>query len=431
MLETDEKIKTRKKSSVIRTPFYYGWLIVLIAGLSHFFSGPGQTYSNAIFIDYYIQDFGWSRSVVSGIYSVATLFAGFSLFMVGRLVDKIGARKMTVIISILLALTSVFNSFVVNWGMLFIGFFALRLFGQGSMTLLPKSLVPQWFIQQRGRALSLAALGGMIGSAAFPLINVWLIEAYGWRAAWQILGISIIIIFTPLAFIFIRNRPEDIGLRPDNKPIVNEQDQKDQLAADISWTVKEAKKTRSFWLLLFCVAVPALVNTGMIFHLVSIFSLQSLNPETAATVLSLMAVIGFPVTFLAGFLLEKIRVQWMLAVVFKGELLSIFLLKETTVYSAAIVFAIVWGLMLGIERITLSVVWPNYFGRQHLGSITGISTAVMVVGSALGPLPFGLFFDYFGSYDEVLWTIMIFPLLGIMASLMAAPPEKVSGKSKG
>ena len=62
-------------NGVIHTPFYYGWVIVILAGLSHFFSGPGQTYSNAIFIDYYIEEFGWSRSTVSGIYSSATLLA--------------------------------------------------------------------------------------------------------------------------------------------------------------------------------------------------------------------------------------------------------------------------------------------------------------------------------------------------------------------
>lgn len=424
MHRTTEKIKFINKAGVVHTPFYYGWLIVVMAGLSHFFSGPGQTYSNAIFIDYYIEEFGWSRSAVSGIYSSATLLAGLLLFIMGRMIDRIGARKMAIIVSILLAAASVFNSMVVNWVMLFIGFFAIRLFGQGSMSLIPNALVPQWFIQKRGRALGLAALGGMIGSAAFPLINVWLIEAYGWRAAWQILGASVIIIFTPLALLFIRNRPEDIGLRPDNGPNLSKLEHQKQLSSDISWTVKEARKTRAFWLLLFCVAVPALVNTGMTFHLVSIFSIQSLAPETAATVLSLMAVIGFPVTFLAGYLLDKIRVQWMLAAVFAGEIASIFLLKEADVFSGAILFAVVWGFMLGIERVTLSVVWPNYFGRQYLGSITGISMAIMVVGSALGPLPFGLFFDFFGGYEEVLWGIMIFPFLGIFAALLATPPEK-------
>ncbi|AIY04999.1 major facilitator family transporter [Planococcus sp. PAMC 21323] len=423
------KEKRINRNSVIQTPFYYGWIIVILAGLSHFFSGPGQTYSNAIFIDYYIEEFGWSRSTVSGIYSSATLLAGFLLFMVGRLIDKIGARKMAIAVSLILAAASIFNSFVVNWVMLFIGFFAIRLFGQGSMTLVPNALVPQWFIQKRGRALGLAALGGMIGSAAFPLINVWLIEAYGWRATWQILGASIVLIFTPLAFFFIRNRPEDIGLRPDNGPSEGEEDPQKPLSSDISWTVKEAKKTRTFWLLLFCVVVPALVNTGMTFHLVSIFSIQSLAPETAATVLSLMAIIGFPVTFLAGYLLDKIRVQWMLAFVFAGEIASIFLLKEADIFSGAILFAIVWGFMLGIERVTLSVIWPNYFGRQYLGSITGISMAFMVVGSALGPLPFGLFYDFFGGYKEVLWAIMIFPLLGIVAALLANPPEKEKVKN--
>ncbi|ALS79139.1 MFS transporter [Planococcus kocurii] len=411
-------------NGVIQTPFYYGWVIVILAGLSHFFSGPGQTYSNAIFIDYYIEEFGWSRSTVSGIYSSATLLAGFLLFIIGRMIDKVGARKMAIAVSLILAAASIFNSFVVNWVMLFMGFFAIRLFGQGSMTLVPNALIPQWFIQKRGRALGLAALGGMIGSAAFPLINVWLIEAYGWRTTWQILGASIVLIFTPLAFFFIRNRPEDIGLLPDNGPLVRDEDQQKPLSSDSSWTVKEAKKTRSFWLLLFCVVVPALVNTGMTFHLVSIFSIQSLAPETAATVLSLMAIIGFPVTFLAGYLLDKIRVQWMLAFVFVGEIASIFLLKEADLFSGAILFAVVWGFMLGIERVTLSVVWPNYFGRQYLGSITGISMAFMVVGSALGPLPFGLFYDFFGGYKEVLWVIMIFPLLGIVAALLANPPEK-------
>lgn len=424
MQKASERQRLLNKEGVIHTPFYYGWLIVLVAGLSHFFSGPGQTYSNAIFIDYYIEEFGWSRSAVSGIYSSATLLAGFLLFVIGRLIDKIGARKMAIIVSLLLAAASVFNSMVVNSVMLFFGFFAVRLFGQGSMTLVPNALVPQWFIQKRGRALSLAALGAMIGSAAFPLINVWLIEAYGWRTAWQILGASIVIIFTPLAFLIIRNRPEDIGLQPDNGPALSKEEHQKQLSADISWTVKEARKTRSFWLLLFCVAVPALVNTGMTFHLVSIFSIQSLAPETAATVLSLMAVIGFPVTFLAGYLLDKVRVQWMLAAVFAGELVSIYLLKETHAFSTAILFAAVWGFMLGIERVTLSVVWPNYFGRQYLGSITGISMAVMVVGSALGPLPFGLFYDFFGGYEEILWGIMIFPFLGILAALLATPPKK-------
>ncbi|GEP88112.1 MULTISPECIES: hypothetical protein [Staphylococcus] len=73
--------------------FYYGWVIVFIAGLTVFFSGPGQTYSNAAFIDEYIQTFGWSRTEVSSIYSIATLIAGFTMIIVGCFIDKFGQKN--------------------------------------------------------------------------------------------------------------------------------------------------------------------------------------------------------------------------------------------------------------------------------------------------------------------------------------------------
>ena len=74
------------------SPIFYGWAIVALSALSMFFSGPGQTYSISIFIDYYIQDFSYSRSFVSGIYSVGTLAAGITLFFVGRAIDRLGQR---------------------------------------------------------------------------------------------------------------------------------------------------------------------------------------------------------------------------------------------------------------------------------------------------------------------------------------------------
>ncbi|WP_332692966.1 MFS transporter [Halalkalibacter lacteus] len=91
----------------------------MFAGFGIFFSGPGQTYSNFVYIDQYIEHFGRSRSEISGIYSIATFCAGILIMFVGRLVDKIGKKKMMAI-----------------------DFFLIRLFGQGSMTLVPNTLVP-------------------------------------------------------------------------------------------------------------------------------------------------------------------------------------------------------------------------------------------------------------------------------------------------
>lgn len=413
----------------VKTSFYYGWIIVAMGALGIFFSGPGQTYSISVFIDYYIKDFGWTRSLVSSIYSGATLLAGLLLFLVGRFVDRAGQRKMTLIAGILLGLACFWNSAVTGPVMLFVGFFMLRLFGQGSMTLIPNTLVPQWFILKRGRALSFMAIGSFLSSAVFPSVNAWMITEWGWPTAWRVWGFILCLLFVPLASFFIRNKPEDIGLLPDNAPPEKLRKKKkgmntDEAEEEVSWTVKDAMKTKAFWLMLFCVSIPAMINTGLTFHLVSILGEEGMKTMTAAIILSLMAVIGFPVTMVAGFLLEKFKVHKVLAISFIGQLLFMVILFFTSSVSLAIVFGVVWGIINGLERITLNIIWPNYFGRQHLGSIKGMAQTTMVMGSAFGPLPFGLAFDLFHSYEEIILSMMIFPVLGMVAAFMAPPPKK-------
>lgn len=130
-------------NKILSNKLYYGWFIALFAAIGLFFSGPGQTFSVSIFINAYIEEFGWSRSLVSTYYSLATLAAGFTLPFIGRIVDRKGYRFSLVLIASLLAGAALYMSFVTTSLMLVFGFYMLRLFGQGSMTLLPNALVPQ------------------------------------------------------------------------------------------------------------------------------------------------------------------------------------------------------------------------------------------------------------------------------------------------
>lgn len=409
--------------------FYYGWVIVCIAAFGSFFSGPGQTYSNSVFIDEYIKSFGWTRTEISSLYSIATLCSGILMMYMGRLVDRLGQRKMMVVVSILLGVACFFNSFVVNTWMMAIGFFLIRLFGQGSMTLIPNTLVPQWFIQKRGRAMSFLALGGTASAAFFPLANAWLIDKTSWQVTWQIWGVLLIVLFAPVAFFVVRNRPEDIGLHPDGKPIIkttnsNEKDKIMTYGQEVDWTLQEAMRTKTFWAVLICVGIPALVNTGITFHLLSIFGENQLSPHLAATVLSLMAIIGFPISFISGFILEKVKTNVLLILVFVLEVATLFILTNVNSFTLGIFFGVLWGIGGGIERITLNIVWSNYFGRKYLGSISGIAMMVMVIGSACGPLPLGVGFDTFQSYNESLLLLMIFPIIGIVSAILAKKPDK-------
>lgn len=116
---------------------FYGWVIVAVGALTVFFSSPGQTFSVSIFIDYYIQEFGWSRAQISSFYSVATLISGFSMPFVGKIIDSRGHRASTVLVSALFALTLLFMSTVSAPWMIFVGFLFIRMFGQGSLSLIP------------------------------------------------------------------------------------------------------------------------------------------------------------------------------------------------------------------------------------------------------------------------------------------------------
>jgi sugar phosphate permease len=434
-------LQTNKSSSSlpIHTRFYYGWIIVAISAMGLFFSGPGQTYSISVFIDYYIEDFGWSRSLVSSLYSIATLVAGLLLFIVGRLVDKYGQRYMSAAIALMLAVACLVNSFIMGPIMLFIGFFMLRLFGQGSMTLLPGTLVPQWFIKQRGRALSFMALGGFISSFTLPLVNNWLITTWGLPVAWRVWALLLACFFVPIAFYLVRNKPEDVGLLPDNDQSEDDLEEVQQSEGtgrprikEVSWTLKEAMKVRAFWFILFCVSIPAMVNTGLVFHLFSILGESDITRSTSSLVLSLMALVSFPITFIAGFVLERVKVHYVLAASFLGQIVVMIILLYTQSIQMAILFGVVRGLVGGFEAISLGIIWPNYFGREHLGSIKGLAMTTMVIGSAFGPLPFGVAYDMFGRYNEIIIFMMLFPLLGMIAAFTSpAPKKKVTADQSG
>lgn len=407
---------------------FYGWTIVGIAAVCMFFSGVGQTYAVSIFINSYIEDFGWSRSLVSGYYSVATLVAGLLLPMVGRKIDKGGHRRMMTVISSLLGMACLFMSFVTRPAMLFVGLLFLRLFGQGSMMLLPSTLVPQWFVRNRGKALSFMAVGGVVSSGVLPPLNNWMVTSFGVNNTWRIWGALLIGLMAPLGWYLVRNLPEDIGEVPDGKHNASvERDDPRYMnripVREEPWTLKQAMATRPFWFMLFCMVVAAMVNTGITFHIVSIIATKGYSSAFAALILSIAAFVQFPLTFLAGYVVDRVKVRYVKSIGFGVLLAAMVMLLYSESRSALILFAVVHGIFTVFDNVSTGVLWPNYFGRKNLGSIRGIAMTAMVVGSALGPLPFGYAFDQFQGYREILLIMMVFPVLASLASFFSPVPD--------
>lgn len=417
----------------IRTPFYYGWLIVVLSGIGVFFSGPGQTYSNSVFIESYILHFGMSQTEVASIYSAATLLSGSLLFLMGRATDRYGRRIMMTLAALMLGAACMFNSVITGPVMLFIGFFLVRYFGQGSLTLIPNTLVSQWFMKYRGRALSFVGIGGLLGAAAFPpLINA-LIDAWGWQSTWRILGIALIVFFAPLSYFLVRNRPEDAGLLPDGtgrsageqeEPNSSSPENAPPLPHEDSWTLKEATRTRAFWLIMICGAIPGMIITGITFQLFSILGERGVDRVTTAFLLGMIPLVSFGCSLLAGFIVERMEARKLLAFSFLMACASPLLLLVSDHYALVLAFAVVWGMSQGFMNVPLGVLWPNYFGRKHLGSIQGVTHTAVVIGSALGPIQFGWAYDQFGHYDGVLLVSSAVWAAGAVLAILAIPPRR-------
>ncbi len=406
-----------------RLPFFYGWVIVAVSALAMFFSGPGQTFAVSIFIDPIIAEFGWSRSLVSSLYAAGTLLAGFTMTFVGRLVDRKGYRPTLVATALFLGCACLFMSVVVNPAMILVGFVGLRIFGQGTMTLIPYSLVPQWFVTKRGRALSFVALGIMVSSAVLPYINLQVIDAVGWRNAWRLWAVLLVVIMVPAAYIFVRNRPEEVGLHPDNAtPKSATSDRSSGEDDSTAFTLQRAMRTPAFWIILIAGSIPALVNTGITFHHMSILVTNGVAETSATSVFTVAALVAFPCTLIAGVICDRlpIKIVFSLALVVHTAVLLFYL--STTSALTAIMLGVLRGVDQGFLTIIGGTIWPQFFGRRHLASIRGVVAAAMVLGSAIGPPIFGFAYDMFDGYREVVYATAILPVAGSAAVLFLKPP---------
>lgn len=413
--------------------------MLLIAAAAVFMSAPGQSFSVAAFVDPMLLELQLDRTNYSVAYMVATLIGGLILPFIGRTVDKLGARIVLPIVALGLGLACCWMSQLTGIVSLYAGFTMIRCLGQGSLTLLGNWIVCEWFQEYRGRAAGLCAVGGTMSVLVMPQLNDVLINQYGWRQAWVVLGAIVVITLVLPAICFLRDRPEALGLLPDGKfPVgdnvapesaenasaANSNDAAIRIPDNQSFTAKEALKSPTFWKLASVVATVSLVGTGLMFHQVSILAERDVSRSAALTSLGVQAAAATVSTLLAGYLIDRMAARFVLATSMLLEIFAILLLiflpgpKWVFVYSALL------GLHGGIIRSAGSIVWVNYFGRKFQGSIQGVSMSIMVLAAALGPVPAALSQDLTGNYDAALWAFLLLPTCAGLAVLTAKPPQR-------
>lgn len=406
---------------------FYGWVMLGVGGLAFFASGPGQSHIFSVYVSRISDDLGISRTSVSSAYALATLVAAFGLPYVGRLIDRIGVRRVALGVAVLFGLAAIGFGRVAGLVSLALGFAALRFLGQGSLALSSSYLVSQWFSRRRGFALSLMPLGFSLSMAVHPPLAQWLIDAVGWRASWVWLGIVTWALLVPMIAVLVQNKPEDIGLRPDGESA-------HQRRATLQWdsdkvglTLHAALRTPSFWIIAVGLSSLSMLVTGMFFHQVSVFSLQGLDAQTAARAFSVSAAVMVITMPVFGYLLDRLPTRPMFAsalLIMSAALVALAWVEDIT---SMIFFSIVFGLANAGLQSHYSFMWPRYFGRRYLGSIQGAAQTIGVVGASIGPLPLGLAFDLFGSYTETLYLLAALPVGCAFMLVFLKPPRLDQG----
>jgi len=407
-----------------------------IAAAAQFMSAPGQSYSVAAFKDPMRASLGLSETGYSMAYAFATLLSACLLPFVGRLVDRFGARVMLPLIGFGLGSSCFLMSLTDTLPKLYIAFGCVRSLGQGALCLVSVWLVGEWFERRRGMATAIAGIGGGLSVMIFPLLNNWLIQSYGWQTGWIVLGIGSWVLLVLPAILLVRDRPEDIGLLPDGidpdeeEPVVRSlsaaarQEGPAITPLEDSWTVKEVLRNATFWKLLSVPATAGLVGTGLIFHQVSLLGSHGLSVPWALGMLTVQATFATLMTFPAGWATDRWPSRYILCGAMLALAVAIVLVLTMPATWMVVIYALLLGLHGSVLRSTAQVVWINYYGRAHQGSVRGVAWSVMILAAAVGPLPLALSIDHFGSYQPALLLFLTMPLTAAAAVWTARPPRR-------
>ena len=408
----------KHKSIISRFPFFYGYIIIAGGTIGVLLSAPGQTVGISVFTDFLIRDLNISRESLSLAYLIGTLLSSFLLTYAGKFYDKFGARITSMLAGFFLGLSLIYMSFLTNISefiksichasyneilvfiSIAIGFFFVRFFGQGTLTMSSKNMVMMWFEKRRGLASAIMGIAISFGFSYSPKIFDDMINNFGWQATWQIIGIFVGSVFVLFTYLTFRDNPGEFGLLPDGRKIITTKENAPKFKPNKDFTLSEARSTFNFWIFNLTLSLQALYITALTFNIVDIFTKTNLSREDAILIFLPVSVIAVVFQLVGGYLADFIKLKYLLIVQLFGMLISmiglIFLSSGLPLYM--IIVGI--GIASGLFGVISTVCWPRFYGTKHLGEISGFSMSWVVAGSALGPYIFSLLSDLHGSYSS-------------------------------
>ena len=393
-------------------------LMLPVAILLHVGSSPGQTFGISLFNAPIRESLNLSHSTLTGSYLIASLLAAFPLMFIGRQMDRLGLKRVTLVLAISVGLACLFIANVSSLLGLTAAFFLLRTFGQGGLSLAAGNTLGTWFHQRLGFASGIAGVGMSLAVAVTPLLYLHLINTFEWQKAYMIIGVGTWCVLLPVTGLIYRNSPL-VALDPKSTTEMGNPNTDFELRAALS--------TPAYWTGLACTALNGMICTAVLFNLVPLFQQLGFTAAQAAAIFPTLAIAMATMQLNGGLLADWLPLSWLMAVSMAGLAAGTLALGYAQSVIVAHIGAALLGGGQGLMAVTGNTLWPRYFGRLHLGSIRSSVWTATVAACSVGPFLMGFTLDQTGGYGVSLWIMAGLAGTASIASLITArPPIKVS-----
>ncbi|MDA0799335.1 MAG: MFS transporter [Chloroflexi bacterium] len=403
---------------------YYGWAVLVAGAFSSFAMVPTQGPIVGVFNQPMRDDLGWSAIDISIAFVIGSVGGGFMSSVVGRVLDKRGPRVVSVLAGLVIATAMVAISRMTepwHWWVLFGVARATAASGAQLATLVG---LASWFVRKRGRVVGLLGVGQRGGQFIMPLPLVAIMAFTSWREAWIVLAVVVILLQVLPSAALYRRRPEDYGLLPDGAEAPPEERGGVSKAADSvedSWTLAQAKRTRTLWLLIVAQGGVILCLNATNLHAAAHLQDRGLSLWQAGAVTTVFAGASMLTVLPWGFAMERLHVRTLGLMSTAMLVVAMVLVSVADTFPLALLFGFIYGIAIGAWTVVSRMLFANYFGRRNFGAIRGFAAPLMAIVNPAGPLLAAYFRDSRGEFDLAFYFFAGVFVLSFLAFLLATP----------
>jgi len=388
--------------------FYYGYIVAAVSFICSILNA-GMSVSFGVFFKPLLNEFGWTRAMTSGAFSIYWTVQAISSVIMGGLNDKIGPRIVISISGLLFGLGFLLMSQVNNVWQLYLFYGLIAGIGTSGLAVALKSTIVKWFAKRMNLVISIMGACGSLGALVFPLVATRLIAAYDWRMSYVIIGIFVLVIVVLLAQ-FLKREPVQI------RQVSDTEDRQNIYLSGEGFNLEEAVHTRQFWFAFTIHFLQGFLMATIMVHIVPHANDLGISALNAANILAIMGGIGMIGSIATGIAGDKFGIKRTFIILFIMMASSYFWVLNINEIWMFYLYAVVFGFARN-AGILGSPLIARLFGFKAHGMIYGVMNLAFSIGAATGPLLAGYIFDITDSY---MMAFLICGILSITAAVLAS-----------